>query len=308
MKGAENRPAVAVATARHRHSEATHRKAANRAVTVSAIGLALAGGIEIVIASYTHSVALLGDAIHNLSDVSTSAVVFIGFWVSKRRPTRSYPYGFNRAEDLSGLGIALVIWVSAIFAGYESYRKFVANEGTEHLAAGMLAAIVGAIGNFMVARYKLHVGREIQSATMQVEARHSWLDMLSSFGALVGLIGVATGFRWADPIAGCAVTLFICHVGYVVTKQILHHLMDGVEAEHLLAAEEAARKVPGVGSVQAKGRWMGRSLILEIEGELAPRTTIAESARIGEQVVEAVHEAVEEARQVSWIPRRYPAG
>jgi divalent metal cation (Fe/Co/Zn/Cd) transporter len=62
-------------------------------------------------------VGLLGDAIHNLSDVSTSAVVLLGFRLSRRPSTEKYPYGLERAEDLAGVGIAAVIWASAAFAG-----------------------------------------------------------------------------------------------------------------------------------------------------------------------------------------------
>jgi cation diffusion facilitator family transporter len=86
-------------------------------VAVSAIGLAATGMIELLLAVITGSVGLLGDAIHNLSDVSTSAVVFLGFRFSRRPPTERYPYGLERAEDLAGIGIAVVIWVSAAFAG-----------------------------------------------------------------------------------------------------------------------------------------------------------------------------------------------
>src|SRR5713226_8162014 len=111
-----------------RHDEARereHRAAANRAVAVSAVGLALTGAIELAIALLTGSVALLGDALHNLSDVSTSLVVFLGFKLSERRPSKRYPYGFERAEDLAGLGVAMVIWASAFFAGYQSYEKLI---------------------------------------------------------------------------------------------------------------------------------------------------------------------------------------
>src|SRR5262245_1480070 len=59
--------------------EVSERRQANRAVAVSAIGLTLTGLIELAIALVSGSVALLGDALHNLSDVSTSALVFIGF-------------------------------------------------------------------------------------------------------------------------------------------------------------------------------------------------------------------------------------
>jgi cation diffusion facilitator family transporter len=288
---------------RVRHDEAAHRQAANRAVAVSALGLAVTGGIELALALFTGSVALLGDALHNLADVSTSAVVFIGFRVSKRPPSRAYPYGYERAEDLAGLGIALVIWSSAVFAGYESYAKLVSHAGTAHLGVGMCAAVLGMVGNFAVSRYKAHVARRIQSVTMAAEAKHSWLDMISSLGALVGLVGVALGYRWADPLAGCAVTLFICHVGYEVTEQVVHHLMDGVDPEQLSAAEAAVRQLPGVREVRVRGRWMGRSLRLDVEGELHDDISLASASAMARQVEDAVHAAVAEARAVTWIPR-----
>ena len=53
---------------------------------------------ELLIAILTGSVRMLGDAIHNLSDVSASAVVFFEFWVSRRGPTVRYTYGLERAE------------------------------------------------------------------------------------------------------------------------------------------------------------------------------------------------------------------
>jgi cation diffusion facilitator family transporter len=296
-------PESSPANAGRRHDEAGHRRAANRAIAVSAIGLAITGGIELALALFTGSVALLGDALHNLADVSTSVVVFIGFRVSKRPPTRSHPYGFERAEDLAGLGIALVIWGSAVFAGFESYQKFVSRAPTEHVRVGMLAAVIGMIGNFAVSRYKAHVARRIQSVTMAAEAKHSWLDVLSSAGALVGLLGVALGYRWADPVAGCAVTLFICHVGYEVTSEVVHHLMDGVDPEQLAAAEEAVRRIPGIREARVRARWMGRSLMLDVEGELAGSTTLGEASAVASAVADAVHAAVEETRAVCWIPR-----
>ena len=205
------------------------RRQANRAIAISAAGLAATGLAELLLAILTGSVGLLGDAIHNLSDVSTSAVVFVGFRVSRKAPTERYPYGLDRAEDLAGIGIAVVIWASAVFAGYESVRKLIDHGPTSHLAWGIFGAAVGIAGNQVVARYKLVVGRRINSATLVADARHSWLDALSSFGALVGLVAVALGFRLGDPIAGIAVTLFICHVGYEVTGDVVHRVADGVD-------------------------------------------------------------------------------
>lgn len=286
-----------------RHDEAGHRRAANRAIGVSALGLGVTGAVELVLALVTGSVGLLGDALHNLSDVSTSVVVFIGFAVSKKPPSRRYPYGYERAEDLSGLGVALVIWASAVFAGVESYRKLVNHTATTHLAIGMAGAVGGIVGNQAVARYKAVVGRRIQSATLVADAHHSWLDALSSAGALVGLAAVALGYRWGDPVAGFAVMVFILHVGYEVTTELVHHLMDGLDPEVLDEAERAALAVDGVRDATARGRWSGRSLVVEVEGGLDPAMTVGHAAETGGEVEEAVRAAVAEVRQVRFIAR-----
>jgi cation diffusion facilitator family transporter len=280
------------------HDEAEHRRAANRAVGVSAVGLAVAGGVELAVALFTGSVGLLGDALHNLSDVSTSALVFVGFAVSKKQPSPGYPYGYERAEDISGLGVALVIWASAVFAGVQSFAKFVGHGATTHLGVGMVGAVVGVVGNLVVARYKRRVGVRIQSATLVADARHSWLDAISSLGALAGLVAVALGYRLGDPIAGFAVTLFVAHVGYEVTKELLHHLMDGVDPEILVKAKLAAESVPGVLEASLSGRWTGRTLRIEVAGRVDPDSSVAEAGRVGQGVEAAVLHAVDQARDV----------
>ena len=157
------------------------RREANRAVAVSAIGLAATGVIELLLAIVTGSVGLLGDAIHNLSDVSTSAVVFLGF---------GCPGTCRIASPMVLATADTRVSESSSTHGH-----------TTHLAMGIAGAVVGIIGNQVVARYKLVVGKRIGSATLIADARHSWLDALSSAGALVGLIAVAVGQPWGDPVA-----------------------------------------------------------------------------------------------------------
>jgi cation diffusion facilitator family transporter len=291
-----------------RHFDDTmDRRDAHRAIGASAVGLAVTGLIELAIAVLTGSVGLLGDALHNLSDVSTSAVVFLGFHLSKRPASASHPYGWERAEDIAGLGVALVIWASAVFAGVVSVHKLTEHGHTTHLAIGIAAAGFGIVGNQVVARYKGTVGRRIQSATLVADAQHSWLDALSSAGALIGLGAVALGLPWADAVAGLVVTGFIVHVGYEVTGDILQHLLDGVDPALVAQAERAALGVRGVDHAHVRARWMGRSLLVEVEGFVPAGLTVEAAEATGRAVEEAVATAVPSARAVLWCPRAMPA-
>jgi cation diffusion facilitator family transporter len=286
--------------------DAQERRAANRAIAVSAAGLAATGLAELLLAVLTGSVGLLGDAIHNLSDVSTSAVVFLGFRLSRRPPSERYPYGLERAEDLAGVGIAVVIWASAAFAGFESIRKLVEHGPTTHVGWGIAGAALGIAGNQVVARYKLVTGRRIRSATLLADARHSWLDALSSAGALAGLVAVAFGQPWGDPVAGLAVTAFICHVGYEVTADIARRLADGVDPEVIRAAEAAAGSVPGVIHAHARARWTGRTLRVEIEGWVDPGLPAREADALGREVALALSGQLPDVGSFTWISRAAP--
>jgi Co/Zn/Cd efflux system component len=81
---------------------------------------------------------------------------------------------------------------------------------------------------------------------------------------MLGLIGVALGWVWADAIAGIVVTGFICHVGYEVTADIAHRLLDGVDPDIITTAETMAAAVPGVRHAHARARWTGRTLRVEV--------------------------------------------
>jgi cation diffusion facilitator family transporter len=295
-------PAVAFPLA-HGADDRDERRQADRAVGVGALGLAVAGVVELLLALLSGSVGLLGDALHNLSDVSTSALVFIGFRVSRKQPTERYPYGYERAEDLAGIGIAVVVWASAVLAAAESLHKLLDHGSTRHVGWGMVGAVVGIVGNQVVARYKLRVGRRIHSGTLIADATHSWLDALSSAGALLGLIGVWAGARWADPVAGFLVTAFICHVGWEVSTDVAHRLMDGVDPDVIRTAERTAALVPGVRHAHARARWSGRTLRVEVEGWLDGATTVTESDAIGQAVADALMAAIPDLRSFTWSAR-----
>jgi cation diffusion facilitator family transporter len=275
--------------------DARDRRLAKQAVSFSAAGLALTGLAELAVALLTGSVGLLGDAIHNLSDVSTSGVVFFGFWVSKKAPTERYPYGYERAEDLAGLGVAVVIWLSAGLAAFESYRKLVSGAGTNSLGLGIVAALVGIGGNLAVSHYKQRIGTRIHSSALIADAHHSRLDALSSVGALAGLVIVAAGYPIGDPIAGFAVTVLIIGVGFEVTRDVLHHLLDGIEPELLVSLRSLAATAPGVTAVLgARGRWTGRSIRLEVTIEPTPGIDLREIETTLLARIQKEHEAVRE--------------
>ncbi len=276
-----------------------NRRRAMRAIIVSSLGLLATSAFELFITVLSGSVALLSDALHNLGDVFTTVGVYFGFRASRKQPTHRYPYGYGRAEDLAGIVILLAIWTSAGLAGWQSYDKLVSGRGTTHLTLGMLAAAIGIVGNQLVARYKLRVGRAIKSAPLVIDARHSWLDAIASAGALAGLIGVALGLRVADPMAGFAITLLIIHIGIDATRDVASRLMDENDEEVAEAIRAVAQEVPGVAQVsEVRARWLGREVEARVLLRLPATMAFVQAHDVAHRVQEAVRTQVPDVREV----------
>jgi cation diffusion facilitator family transporter len=280
-----------------------NRRRAMRAIVVSSLGLLVTSVFELFITVLSGSVALLSDALHNLGDVFTTVGVYFGFRASRKQPTARYPYGYGRAEDLAGILILVAIWGSAALAGWQSYDKLVSGRGTTHLTLGMVAAGIGILGNQVVARYKLKVGREIKSAPLIVDARHSWLDAVASAGALAGLIGVAAGFRVADPVAGFAITLLIIHIGIDASRDVVSRLLDVNDPELADAVRAAVQEVPSVQAVtDVRVRWLGREAEARVIVQLAPTLSLVQAHDVAHRVQERVRAEVSDVRDVMVEP------
>lgn len=280
-----------------------NRRRAMRAIVVSSLGLLMTSAFEISVTVLSGSVALLSDALHNLGDVFTTVGVYFGFRASRKQATRRYPYGYGRAEDLTGVIIVIAIWSSAALAGWQSYDKLVSGRGTTHLTLGMIAAVVGIVGNQVVARYKLSVGRAIKSAPLIVDARHSMLDAIASAGALAGLIGVALGLKVADPIAGLAITVLIVHIGIDATRDVASRLMDANDEELTEAVRAAAMGVNSVLEVgDVRVRWLGRRAEVRMIVRLPAALPLTQAHDVAHQVQETVLRDVPDIREVMVEP------
>ena len=169
------------------------------ALKVSLIGLGATALFQVVIVLLSGSTALLADTIHNLGDAATSVPLWIAFALQRRARSRRFTYGYGRAEDLAGVVIVGLIFVSACVAGYESIRKLIDPQPVTHLWWVAAAAIIGFIGNEAVAVFRIRVGEQIGSAALIADGQHSRVDGFTSLAVLIGAIGVSMGVPILDP-------------------------------------------------------------------------------------------------------------
>ena len=123
-----------------------------RAIKFSLLGLATTSLLQATVVALSGSVALLADTIHNLSDALTAVPLWIAFGLGRRPPTRRYPYGFHRAEDLAGILIVLAILASAALTAWQAITRLAEQRTIEHIPWVTAAGVVGFVGSHVPVR------------------------------------------------------------------------------------------------------------------------------------------------------------
>ena len=261
--------------------------AGRRALLVSLAGLGLTAVVQGVVVVLSGSVALLGDTFHNVADALTAVPLLIAFALGRRAASKRFTYGYGRAEDLAGLFVVAMIALSAVLAAYEAVRRLLHPQDVSHLWAVAAAAVVGFLGNELVARYRIRVGRQIGSAALVADGLHARTDGFTSLAVLLGAGGVALGWRWADPVVGLLITVAIVGVLRSAVVQVGARLMDAVDPSTVDRALEAIRTVDGVeGVADLRMRWIGHSLRAEADVTVDPRLSVVEGHDLAHHVEE----------------------
>ena len=264
-----------------------------RALKASLILLMLTALFQAAIVAFSGSVALLADAVHNFGDALTAVPLWVAFALSRRAATRSYTYGYGRAEDLAGVAIVGVIFFSACVAGYESVMKLVEGSAVSNVGWIAAAAIVGFLGNEIVARWRISVGERIGSAALVADGQHARTDGFTSLAVLLGAFGVGLGYPILDPIVGLGITLAILFIVKESALSIWRRMMDSVDPEVLEGIERAADEIPQIEGIESlRARWVGHRVYGEVAVRVPRDLSVAEAARVKEKLYEAAKRAL----------------
>ena len=130
-----------------------------RALKISLVALTVTALLQAVVVAFSGSVALLADTIHNFGDALTALPLWVAFALARRPANRAYTYGYGRAEDLAGVAIVGLILFSACVAGYQSVTRLINGSEVSNLGWVAVAGAVGFLGNELVARFRIRVGK-----------------------------------------------------------------------------------------------------------------------------------------------------
>ena len=194
------------------------------------------------------SIAIMADALNNLSDASSNVVSLIGFRLASKAPDAEHPYGHARYEYLAGLVVSVTILAIGLSLGKESIGKVLHPTPVvfSWLSLGVLAVSIAV--KLWMSRLNRTVGQRIASETLLATAADRRNDVLTTGAVLLSTILCrVTGWNVIDGIMGVAVAAFILWSGWGLVMDTLSPLLGETPSPELVAhIEQTVMSYPGV--------------------------------------------------------------
>jgi len=216
-------------------------------VTAAYIVLLVFAGIR------AHSLALLSEAGHNLSDFFALLLSLVAVYLHARPPSTTKTFGYHRAGVLAALVNAVSLVAVSFFIFYEAFHRL---QNPEHVRAGMMigVAAAGVVMNGVIALLLYRAGRDVNIRSAFL---HEIGDTLSTAAVIAGGWAIlATGQYWIDSVLSVGIGVLILWSGFGIVRETLNILLEGTPRGVKLEQVEAAmREIDGVNDVHDLHVW-----------------------------------------------------
>ena len=216
-------------------------------VTLAYIVMLVVAGIR------SHSLALLSEAGHNLSDFFALLLSLIAVYLQSRPPSATKTYGYHRAGVLAALANAASLVAVSFLIFYEAFKRL-QNPQQVHAEVMIGVAAAGVVMNGVIAVLLYRTGRDVN---LRSAFLHEIGDTLSTAAVIVGGWAIlATGQNWIDSALSFGIGALILWSGFGIVRETLNILLEGTPRGIKLERVEAAiREIEGVNDVHDLHVW-----------------------------------------------------
>lgn len=180
---------------------------------------------KLIVGLLSMSIAVIADAINNLTDFMTSIITLVGFKLSGRPADKEHPYGHSRIEHITGLIVAFVILFLGIEIGRNAVDKIISGAPTDFSLLTCIILGVAIIVKFCLSRIFSGLSKSINSDTLKAMSTDSLNDVVSTSVVLVcAIIALTTGIS-IDGYLGVLVALFIAYSALKLIKETVDTLI-----------------------------------------------------------------------------------
>lgn len=197
--------------------------------------------VKLAVGIFSNSIAVVADAINNLSDVGASLVTIFGFKLSSKPADEEHPFGHGRIEYISGLIVAFLVLMVGFEFVKSSVDKIKNPEQIDFSTISLILLSISIVLKLWLSKFYKTVGNKINSSALKASSVDSISDVISSTTVIISLILSKFISFPIDGYMGLIVSFIILYAGYNLIKDTLNPLLGSAPDEELV--EEIHKKL-----------------------------------------------------------------
>ncbi len=204
-------------------------------------------GFKAVIGLTAHSIAIVMDAVNNLSDAASSVITIVGTKLAGREADRKHPFGYGRIEYLSAMVISLIILYAGVTAFIKSVDKIIHPDVPDYSAVSLVIVAVAVVVKIVLGRYVKSTGEKVNSDSLINSGADAMLDSVISSSTLVAaaiylIFGVSL-----EAWLGAVIAVVIIKSGIDMLKETVSKILgERVDAHLVLDIKKTITSFPQV--------------------------------------------------------------
>lgn len=226
---------------------------------------------KLVVGLSTGSLAIVGDAIHSLTDVVNNVIAWVVIRISSFPPDREHPYGHRKFETVAVFFLSSLLVVLSFELAMHAINKD--DTEIENSAWGLAIMLAVLVTNVLLATWQGKWARKLNSDIIFADATHTFADVLTTIVVIVGWQLSAMGYLWLDRLCALGVSFLVLYLAYSLFKRAFPILVDRFALDPDLLTN-CVQEVEGVRKVsRVRSRWIGSEksvdLVISVDSALS---------------------------------------
>ena len=209
-------------------------KAVIRTSIISILANIVLAGFKAFVGLLANSIAIISDAINNLSDALSSIITIVGTKLAGKKPDKEHPYGHGRIEYMTSLVVSAIVLYAGITALIESVKKIINPGKVDYSTITLVILIVAIVVKFVLGIYVKKKGKEFNSDSLVASGSDAFNDAILSISVLASAIIYMLFDISIEAYVGVLVSVFIIKAGIDLIKESVDNIL-GVRIESSLA-------------------------------------------------------------------------
>ena len=222
----------------------------NTIIRTSIIGIianVLLAAFKAVIGILTGSIAIVLDAVNNISDAGSSIITIVGTKLAAKEPDKKHPFGYGRIEYLSAMVISVIVMYAGFTSLEESVKRIIAPTTPDYNTVSLVIVAVAVVVKIVLGRYVKSVGVKVNSDSLINSGQDATLDSIISASTLVAaLIFINTGLS-LEAWLGAVISIVIIKSGIDMLKDAISQILGESHGPELAKGiKKTVTSYPGV--------------------------------------------------------------